>query len=254
MKDNRKTYFISDVHLGADTGDYTSYEREIMFVDFLDRIKEQASAIYLLGDIFDFWFEYKHSVPKGFTRFLGKIAEITAQGIPVYFFRGNHDMWSFGYLEKETGMQIIDNCLITEISGKKFFLAHGHGLGPYDKSYNILKKIFRNRVLQFMFKIIHPDCGIRIAKAWSGSSRKKHKYPKDINPEDEWLVKYARSQIQEHKPDFFIFGHRHIPFQHNLDEKIVFTNLGDWMMNFSYAEYDGNHLALKKYRNCLGGC
>jgi UDP-2,3-diacylglucosamine hydrolase len=248
LKAKNKTYFISDVHLGADTRDYPSIEREKMLVDFLDSIKQESSAIYLMGDIFDFWFEYKRAVPKGFSRFLGKIAEITDSGIPVYFFCGNHDMWTFGYLEREIGVNIVRNTLVTEISGKKFFLAHGDGLGSYDKSYNILKRIFRSRFFQFLFRLIHPDCGIWLARTWSGGSRKRHKYPKKINPEDEWLVKYAKSVMKNDKPDFFIFGHRHIPFQHELDNNCLFTNLGDWMMNFSYAVFDGTNLELKNLK------
>lgn len=247
MDSNKKTYFISDAHLGIDSADSKAIEREKKLVAWLDEIKADAASIYLMGDIFDFWFEYKRVIPKGFSRFFGKISEITDSGIPVYYFVGNHDMWTFGYLEEELGVKVFKKPLITEINGKKFYIAHGDGLGPFDKSYLFLKKIFTNRFFQFLFRITHPDIGIKIANLWSGSSRNKHKYPKNINPEDEWLVKYARTVLEKNHIDYFIFGHRHIAYQHKLSDNSVFTNLGDWIRNYSYAEYDGKETVLKFY-------
>lgn len=251
MKTNKNIYFISDVHLGVDSDCTESIKREKLLLNFLEDIRDSAQEIYLLGDIFDFWFEYRNTVPKGFTRFLGKIAEFTDAGIAVNFFKGNHDMWTFGYLEGETGMKVFDNSLHKEINGKTFYISHGDGLGPYDKTYNILKKVFRNRILQFLFKLIHPDFGIFLAKKWSSSSRKKHKYSDVINYEDEWLVRYSRSVLENTDVDFFIFGHRHIPFQYKLNDKSTFTNIGDWLKSYSYAVFDGERLELKIWdKNC----
>lgn len=247
MKKKNKIYFISDAHLGADTDFYTSIEREVHLVNWLDEITDSAQAIYLLGDIFDFWFEYRKSVPKGFTRFLGKISELCDKGTPVYFFPGNHDMWTFDYLEKETGVEVINKPKIINLNNKTFYLAHGDGLGPYDKKYNILKVIFRSRFLQFMFKLIHPDLGIKIAQLWSSSSRKNHKYPKNLEYSNEWLVKYSKTVLAEQHIDYFIFGHRHIAFQYKLNDNSVFTNLGDWTRNFTYAVFDGNDLKILEY-------
>lgn len=244
-----KIYFISDVHLGADTANYSSIEREKMLVQWLDEIRETATSIYLMGDIFDFWFEYRKSIPKGFSRFFGKIAEITDSGTPVFFFKGNHDMWTFGYLEKELGVKVLDKPEVLNVNNKKLYLSHGDGLGPYDKKYNFLKKMFRNKTLQFLFKLVHPDLGITIAMAWSRSNRDNHKYPKNIEPEKEWLVRYSKTVLEKEHIDYFIFGHRHIPFQYKLSDSSVFTNLGDWTKSFSYAVFDGENLELLHYKN-----
>ncbi len=241
----KNIYFIADAHLGINTKDHSAIEREKLLVKWLDEVKKDADAIYLMGDIFDFWFEYKRAIPKGFTRFLGKICELTDNGIPVYYFAGNHDMWTFGYLEKEIGVKVFKEPLVTEINGKIFYIAHGDGLGPYDKSYNFLKKIFKNKIFQFLFRIIHPDCGIKIAHLWSSGSRNNHNYPKNLKPENEMLVKYAKSVLQNEKIDYFVFGHRHIAFQYQINDACTFTNLGDWVNNFSYATFDGKNLELR---------
>ncbi len=241
----KKVYFLADAHLGIETKNHSGIEREKILVKWLDEVKNDAYAIFLMGDIFDFWFEYKRVIPKGFSRFFGKICELTDSGLPVYYFTGNHDMWTFGYFEKEIGVKVYREPIIIEINRKKFYVAHGDGLGPYDKSYNFLKKIFRNRFFQFLFRIFHPDCGIKIAHLWSGRSRNNHKYPKNVIYENEWLVKYARIVLEKKDVNYFVFGHRHIAFQHELSQKCVFTNLGDWVKNFSYAVFDGENFELK---------
>jgi UDP-2,3-diacylglucosamine hydrolase len=209
---------------------------------------EDAEAFYFLGDVFDFWFEYKRVVPRGFTRFLGALAEITDSGIPVYFFTGNHDIWIFDYLPKETGVQIVKNPIQKTINGKQFYLAHGDGLGPYDKKYNFLKSIFTNRFLQWSFKRIHPNFSIAFALRWSKYSRGKHEMPEIPDYENEWLVKYARSVLQKDASiNYFVFGHRHIPIHYALDKNSEFINLGDWLINFTYGSFDGEKFGLYTY-------
>ncbi len=247
LEQKLKIYFISDIHLGADIEKYPSDFREKLVAQWLDEVKQDASAIYLMGDIFDFWFEYKRVIPKGFTRFLGKVCEIADSGIPVYYFTGNHDIWTFGYLRDEIGLSVFHSPQIININNKKLYIAHGDALGPYDKSYNFLKKIFTNKYYQFLFRIIHPDCGIKFANSWSSSSRRRHKYPKTIIPDNEWLVKYAKTVLEKEHIDYFIFGHRHIPFQYELKNNSIFTNLGDWINNFSYAVFDGDKLKMEYY-------
>lgn len=245
MKENTKIYFISDAHLGIDNG-HTSEYRELLLIKWLDQIKLDATEIILTGDIFDFWFEYKHLVPKGFYRLFSKLREISDSGIKITYFTGNHDMWIFGYLPQAIGAELVREVQVRTINGKKLYIGHGDGLGPYDKKYNFLKKIFSSSFFQFLFRTMHPSIAFRIALKWSSSSRKRHKFPKKDSFEDEWLVKYARSVLEKQDIDFFIFGHRHIPFQVQLSEKTVFTNLGDWLFNFSYAVFDGEKVELKR--------
>lgn len=239
---------MSDVHLGFPSHE-ESLERERLLVQWLKEAEKDAAEIYLLGDIFDFWFEYKSVVPRGYTRFLGTLAEITDKGIPVHYFTGNHDIWVFDYLPTETGVCVHREPIIKEWNGKRFYLAHGDGLGPFDKNYKLLKAVFTNKFLQWCFKRIHPNFSIGLAYKWSNHSRKKHHYPKQVEAEKEWLVRYARMVLQKEHFDFFIFGHRHIPYQVQLEENSLFTNLGDWIKNFSYAVFDGERLELRYYRD-----
>jgi UDP-2,3-diacylglucosamine hydrolase len=240
-----KIYFVSDAHFGIDNG-HTSAFREHLFIKWLDEIKSDATEIVLAGDIFDFWFEYKYVAPRGFAGIISKLREISDSGIKLSYFTGNHDMWIFGYLPEAIGAELIRGTIIREVNGKKIFIGHGDGLGPYDKQYNFLKNIFSSKFFQFLFKLLHPELSFRIALAWSSSSRKKHLYPKKIDFNEEWLVKYSKTVLENQHIDFFIFGHRHIPFQLNLNENCVFTNLGDWLFNFSYAVFDGETMELKK--------
>lgn len=244
-----KIYFISDVHLGAPALD-NNHERERMFVGWLDKIKEDASMVFLMGDIFDYWYEYKKVVPRGFTRTLGKIAEIADSGIPVHFFTGNHDIWVFDYLPRELGVQVHYHEMKTELMGKKFFIAHGDGLDPFDKGYHLLKKIFTNRFFQWAFARLHPNLGIAIAHAWSKRSR----LTKGINipfkgKEKEGLYLFAKSILEKEDVDYFIFGHRHLLLDLPLEKKSRYINLGDWITHFSYGVFDGENFELKTYKD-----
>lgn len=246
---NKKIYFASDVHLGAPAL-HNNKERELHFVKWLDQIKNDAEAIFLMGDIFDFWFEYKSVVPRGFTRVLGKIAEITDSGIPVHFFTGNHDIWVFDYLPKEIGVSVHREIWKTELMGKKFFLGHGDGLGPFDRPYRILKKIFTNKFLQWAFARIHPNFAIWLAHKWSGHSRLKDgKVEADsFRGEDkEWLVLFAKEELKKEHYDFFVFGHRHWPCNIQLNEKSRYINTGDWVTHFTYAVFDGEKMEVLNY-------
>jgi UDP-2,3-diacylglucosamine hydrolase len=243
----KKIYFLSDFHLGAP--DYeTSLQREKKIVSFLNTIQHTASAIFLVGDMFDFWFEYKHVSPKGYVRLLGKLAELTDTGIPVYFFVGNHDMWMRGYFEKELNIPVYFEPTTFLLNGKKFFIGHGDGLGPADHGYKLMKSVFRNRICQWMFGFLHPAIGIGLANFFSRSSRKKTGNTDDIflGEENEWLVIFSRQTLAKEHFDYFIFGHRHLPMDIKLTDRSNYINLGDWIKYFSYAEFDGHTTTLKK--------
>ena len=249
MENTKKIYFASDVHLGAPALN-NNRERELLFVKWLDLVKTDAEAIYLMGDIFDFWFEYKRAVPRGFTRVLGKLAEITDSGIPVHFFTGNHDIWVFDYLPTEVGVIVHRDIIKTELHGKKFFLGHGDGLGKYDKGYQFLKKIFTNRFLQWAFARFHPNFAIWMAHKWSGHSRLKNGTIEadTFRGEDkEWLVLYAKDELKKEHFDYFIFGHRHWPCDINLNAKSRYINTGDWVTHFTYAVLDNGTMELKEF-------
>jgi UDP-2,3-diacylglucosamine hydrolase len=247
MSIGTKLYFASDFHLGA--GSYTaSRKREDRLVQWLDSIKNDAAEIFLMGDIFDFWFEYKTVVPKGYIRFFGKLAELADAGIKLYFFKGNHDMWIFDYFERELGATIITNELEIERSGKKFYLHHGDGLGPGDGNYKILKKIFRSPLCQWLFARLHPNFGVGIANYWSQHSRIAHSgNEKHQSLEQEWLVVYSRELLQTKYYDYLVFGHRHLPLDIRLNDQSRYINLGEWVNFSSYAVFDGNELALHHF-------
>lgn len=244
----KKIYFASDQHLGAP--DYlSSVAREKHFVKWLDEIKHDAAEIYLLGDLFDFWFEYHSVVPRGFTRVLGKISEITDAGIPVYFFMGNHDMWTFGYLEQECGMVVYDQPIERVINGKKFYIAHGDGLGPGDYGYKKIKLLFTHPFVQWCFARIHPNLGTGLANYLSRSSRSNTGTSDKIylGDEKEWLVLHAKSILKSQYFDYFIFGHRHYPLQMDLTQGSQYINLGDWIVDFTFAVFDGDSIKLMHY-------
>jgi UDP-2,3-diacylglucosamine hydrolase len=243
-----KIYFVSDIHLGAPALD-NNREREQKFVAWLDEIKQDAAALFLMGDIFDYWFEYKKVVPRGFVRTLGKIAEIADSGIPVHFFTGNHDVWVFDYLPSELGVQIHRSEMRISFSGKKFFLAHGDGLDPYDKGYHFLKKLFTNRFLQWMYARIHPNLGIWLAHKWSKKSRLTKGMSVPFHGEDkEGLLLFAKSVLEDEEVDYFIFGHRHLLLDLPLEKRSRYINLGDWITHYSYGVFDGEKFELKKYK------
>ena len=247
MSTRTKIYFASDIHLGA-LGYASSREREARFVRWLDSIKHDAAELFLVGDVFDFWFEYSTVVPKGYVRFLGKLAELADAGIKLYLFKGNHDMWMFSYFEQELNATIINNELVIERNGKKFFLHHGDGLGPGDNSYKLLKKIFRSKFCQWMFERVHPNLGVGIANYWSGKSRiaglANHQRLID---EQEWLVQYSKEVLKTTPYDYLIFGHRHLPMEVQLSEQSRYVNLGEWVNYNSYAVFDGAELKLERF-------
>ena len=246
---NKKVYFASDFHLGAPTYE-KSREREIYICAWLDIIKSDCQVLYLVGDIFDFWFEYKFAIPKGFVRLQGKIAEFTDAGIPVHFFTGNHDMWAFDYLPKELGVEIHYNPIVTTINGKKLYIGHGDGLGPGDYGYKRLKKIFKNRFIQSLFGFIHPNLGIGLADFLSKRSRAKSGHLDEVflGVEKEWLIEYCKEILKKDTIDIFVFGHRHLPIEQKV-ENSMYINLGDWIHYFTYAVFDGEKIELLKFKD-----
>lgn len=248
MKEKGKIYFVSDVHLGAPAFK-NNHERELLFAKWLDSINNDVEELYLMGDIFDFWWEYKKVVPRGFTRILGRIANLTDRGIPVHFFTGNHDLWVFDYLPSEVGVIVHKNEIIKEFGGKKFFLAHGDGLDAGDIGYIRLKKIFTNKKLQWWFSRLHPNFALHIAHKWSGSSRtaKLEKKEEEFNVNIDGMYKFAKEFLTKEPIDYFIFGHRHVMAVLPLTEKSNFVLLGDWITNFSYGVFDGEKFELKKF-------
>jgi UDP-2,3-diacylglucosamine hydrolase len=249
MPERNNLYFASDFHLGAP--DYgSSRKREERIVRWLDSIKADASEIYFMGDIFDFWFEYSTVIPKGFIRLQGKIAELADSGIKIVFFHGNHDMWMFTYFTQELGIDIISNELILEHNGKKFYLHHGDGLGPGDRKYKIIRKIFRSKICQWLFARLHPNLGMKIALSWSRHSRisklAKEKYSGE---EREWLLTYCKELLKKEHFDYFIFGHRHLPLDFFIKPGSRYINLGEWTSFNSYAVFDGTDLQLKFFES-----
>ena len=224
----------------------SSRKRELAIVAWLDRISEDAQCVFLVGDIFDFWFEYKHVVPKGFVRLLGKIAEITDSGIPIHFFTGNHDMWTFDYLEKECGVKVYRQPIEIEYNDKKFFIGHGDGIGPGESSYKILKGIFASKLCQWAFARLHPNLGIGIANLWSKRSRISNAGYDEIfyGEEKEILVTFCKNELKKSHFDYFIFGHRHLVLDIAVGENSRYINLGEWVTKPTYAEFDGKELKL----------
>ena len=249
MTKEKKIYFASDIHLGLPNHS-ESLIREKKFVSWLDSIKYKAEAIYLLGDIFDFWHEYKYVVPRGYTRFLGKISELTDSGIPVHYFTGNHDIWVYDYLPTETGVILHRHPLITNIKGKKFYLAHGDGLGPWDKGFKFMKAGFTNPILQWLFARLHPNFAVWLANNLTRKKRYAEEEKELIfkGEDKEWLILYSKMLLEKEHFDFLIFGHRHIPYELMIGNA-KYINLGDWIYNFTYAEFDGKTTLLKKYQD-----
>ncbi len=246
----KKIYFLSDFHLGAPNYE-ASLMREKKIVAFLESIKHTALEIFIVGDLFDFWYEYKNVVPKGYVRLLGKLAELTDAGIPVHFFVGNHDMWMSGYFEKELNIPVYDHPKVFERFDKKIYVGHGDGLGPGDEGYKFLKKIFRNKICQWMFGFAHPSIGIGVANYFSRKSRAKTGNSDEIflGEDKEWLVIYCKEVLQKEHYDYFVFGHRHLPLTIQLTTNSTYINLGDWIRNFTYAVFDGETFELKKWEN-----
>lgn len=239
LPEGKKIYFSSDNHLGAPTME-ASRPRERKFLRWLEMARKDAKAIFLMGDLFDFWFEYRTVVPKGFVRTLGKLAEMRDEGIEIYFFVGNHDLWMNGYFEEELGIPVYHNPETFTIDQKKFFLGHGDGLGPGDKGYKRMKKIFRGRFFQWLFRWGHPDIGMKIAQYFSVKNKlisgdDDHIF---LGEENEWLATYAKRKLETSHYDYFVFGHRHLPMTIKVGENSTYYNLGDWIHHYTYGVYD----------------
>lgn len=244
-----KIYFLSDFHLGAPNFE-KSLEREKKIVHFLDEIKKDATQIFIVGDLFDFWFEYKNVVPKGYVRILGKLAEITDSGIPVHFFVGNHDMWMKDYFQNELNIPVYFEPKTFTFNNKKFYIGHGDGLGPGDHGYKFLKKIFRNKLCQWSFGMLPPSIGMGLANYFSRKSREKAGLETErfLGEENEWLIVYCKEVLQKEHFDFFIFGHRHLPINFDLNATSKYINLGEWMNFSSYAVFDGEKIELNYFK------
>ena len=249
MQTGKKIYFASDFHLGTPK-DTKSGERERLLCKWLDEIKKDAEEIYLVGDIFDFWYEHVYTIPKGFVRILGKIAELTDSGIKVHFFTGNHDTWMKDYFPNEIGVNVFDEPVSRTFNGKNFYIGHGDGLGPGDYWYKFLKLIFRSKISQWLYSRIHPNLSFWIARASSLKSRAVTGNSDEIfeGAEKEWLYVFCKDYLSNHKVDYFIFGHRHLPLELDIENKATYINLGDWIRYNSYAVFDGNKLELKYYK------
>ena len=266
----KNIYFLADAHLGSLAIEHQRMQ-ERRLVRFLDSIKTKAAAVYLLGDMFDFWDEYRHVVPKGYTRFLGKISELTDMGVEVHYFTGNHDIWTYGYLEQECGVILHRQPLTTDIYGHVFYLAHGDGLGDPDRKFKFLRWMFHNRTCQRLLNFVHPWWGMQLGQRWAKHSRLKRadgKEPPYMGEDREHLVLYTKEYLETHPNiDFFIYGHRHIELDLMLRKPVaapeVYKNasdeeprekgrarmliLGDWIWQFTYAVYDGEHMLLEEY-------
>jgi len=245
---NKNIYFASDQHFGAPTRE-ASKVRETVFLKWLNHIQNDATALFLVGDLFDFWFEYKTVVPKGFVRILGKLAEFVDQGIQVHFFVGNHDLWIKDYFETELGIPVYHKPKEFILENVHFFIGHGDGLGPKDIGYKRMKKIFTNPLAKRLFQALHPDWGVKLGqylsvknKLLSGSDDISF-----LGDENEWLALYAKRKLEQKHYDYFIFGHRHLPMEIKLNEKATYVNLGDWISHFTYGMFDGKKVVLKKW-------
>lgn len=245
----KKIYFLSDFHLGA-PNHAASLEREKIIVSFLDEIKSDAAEIFLVGDMFDFWYEYRQVVPKGFVRLLGKLAELSDAGIPLHFFVGNHDMWMRDYFQKELNIPVYFEPVELERNGKKILIGHGDGLGPGDHGYKRLKKIFRNPVCKWLFGALPPVVGMGLANYLSRRSRAQTGSAEEVflGEDREWLIIYCKEVLEKKKIDFFIFGHRHLPIDFRLGNNSRYINLGDWIRYYTYAVFDGEDIKLLSYK------
>jgi UDP-2,3-diacylglucosamine hydrolase len=247
---SKNIYFASDFHLGAPSYE-ASLVREKNICAWLDFIKPTCEELFLVGDIFDFWFEYKHAIPKGFVRLQGKIAEFTDAGIPVHFFTGNHDMWIFDYLPKELGIQLHRKPVLRTFGSTKIFIGHGDGLGPGDFKYKLLKNFFDSKLCQWLFARFHPNFGIGLANFSSKSSRAKtgNSDEKFLGNENEWLAIFCKEQNLVNHADYYIFGHRHLPLSINIPENSLYINTGDWLKYNTFGVFNGTNLTLKSWKN-----
>lgn len=245
----QKIYFASDFHFGVPSHE-SSLRREKLVVEWLESVRYDAHSIYLLGDLFDFWFEYKHAIPKGFIRFQGKLAELRDAGIPITFFTGNHDMWMFDYFQKELGITIHRDPQVISVNGKKLYIGHGDGLGPGDNFYKFLKKVYGSRFCQWLFARLHPNSGIALAQYLSKNSRIANmKNGEEFKGEErEYLFAYCREMETKAHHDYYIFGHRHLPLDLKVNDTSRYINLGEWVHFTSYAVFNGDNVELKTFK------
>lgn len=245
----KKLFFASDFHLGAPNS-AESKIREKKIIQWLNSIEDEAAAIFLVGDIFDFWFEYREVIPKGFIPFISKIHQLREKGIPVLFFTGNHDLWMKDYFTQELGIPIYHHPIVLHVEGKKIVVGHGDGLGPGDHTYKLLKKVFTNPMAKWLFRWLHPDLGIRLAKAWSGHSRISNtaKNENRFLGNDEWLWQYCKEIESKMHHDLYIFGHRHLPLELEVGKNATYYNLGEWVSQFTYLEFSENSVNLKEFQ------
>lgn len=233
---NKKVYFTSDHHFGAPTNEL-SLPREKKFLNWLRLIEKDAAVLFIVGDLFDFWFEYKTVVPKGFVRVLGKLAQMRDNGIEIFFFVGNHDLWMEDYFQTELNIPVYHEPKEFEIFEKKLFIGHGDGLGPGDFGYKRMKKVFTNPFSKWLFRWLHPDIGVKLAqylsvknKLISGDDDAKY-----LGEDKEWLILYAKKKTITNPNDYFIFGHRHLPMTLNIGKNSFYVNLGDWIGYFTFG-------------------
>ncbi len=241
-------YFLSDFHLGAPDA-LSSLEREKKLVSFLAEIEHDVSELFILGDVFDFWFEYKHVVPRGYVRLLGKLAEMSDRGIPIHWFTGNHDMWIFDYMPSELGVQLHRAPIRRNLYGKSFYIGHGDGLGPGDHGYKFIKKVFASGLCQWLFARLHPNFGIGMANYFSGSSRKANRQKDEVflGKEGEWLAQYCEEMDARQPTDYYLFGHRHLPMIIRLKRGGLYINTGDWIGPCTYAVFDAEGMQYKAF-------
>lgn len=248
LPEGKKIYFASDFHLGIPDRE-RSLARERRLCRWMDEIRKDAALIYLVGDIFDVWFEYKNVIPKGHTRFMGKLAELRDAGILIEAFTGNHDLWMRGYFEEELDIPVHHEPIRRNFNGKEFLIAHGDGLGPGDHGYKFLKKVLRSPLSQWLYRRIHPDTGVGMA-GWASRLGPKHEeVPEEtfMGPDKEWLVQFCLQTLEKEHVDYFIFGHRHLALEYPLPQDSLYVNLGDWIRYNSYAVFDGSSLRLKYF-------
>lgn len=246
MEGRSKVYFASDFHLGL-PGVISPMERERRIVAWLESIVGSAREVYLLGDIFDFWYEYCRAIPKGFTRFLGAVARLCDAGVKVHFFTGNHDVWMFDYFSQELGVEVHRKGEVVELDGVRFFLCHGDGLGPGGYGYRLMKWAFHNRVLQRLFAMIHPSISIWLGTQWSRSSRKSKSHTHEFRGEKEPVVQFAQQERLSLGVDYFVMGHLHMPLLHRLEGGGALLLLGDWILDSTFGEWDGQVLSLHRF-------
>ncbi len=243
----KKIYFASDFHLGTRPKE-ESLMREKKIIRWLNQAEKDAAAIFLLGDIFDFWFEYKRAIPKGFIRLQGKLADLIDKKIPVIIFTGNHDLWMFDYFTEELNIPVYKDPKEFIINDQIFLIGHGDGLGPGDHFYKFLKNIFQNKLAQWLFRWVHPDLGIKLAHAWSKGSRiSNDEKGNEFRGEDEWLWDYCKEVEKETHHDYYIFGHRHLPLDLKINKNARYINLAEWVNYSHYAVFDGNKTTLQTF-------